>query len=150
MTTHNQLHAYLDGELTPAERHRVEAWLAEDAEARRELDALRQIRNSVQAAPTPAPDVEAAWKALSKKLNGSPAKRTIPFPVPLTAAAAIALLGLVLWSSFPGREPTPSPQPVVMVETDLEDSTPIVYLDEESGWTIVWVEPNTVDLMPTG
>jgi hypothetical protein len=70
--------------------------------------------------------------------------------MPSRAAAAIGLLGLVLWSSFPGRDPTPSPQPVVMVETDFEDSTPIVYLDEESGWTIVWVEPNTVDLTPTG
>jgi sugar-specific transcriptional regulator TrmB len=28
---------------------------------------------------------------------------------------------------------------VYMVETDLENATPVVYLDEPSGWTVVWV-----------
>jgi hypothetical protein len=28
---------------------------------------------------------------------------------------------------------------VEMVETDLENTVPVVYLDQPSGWTVVWV-----------
>lgn len=46
-----QLTAYLDGELSVAERANVEAWLARDPEARRVLDELRRTSAAVQGLP---------------------------------------------------------------------------------------------------
>lgn|GEM_PF-495769 len=93
-------------------------------------------------------------------------RRPLPYAAPLAAAAAVAL---VIWT---GREPPSSngvgaPEPtseiaqidddlwaefadhfayaanVEYVETDNEDASPFVYVDDESGWLIVWAsEPS--------
>lgn len=46
---HEQLSAYLDGELSDAERQRLERALAEDAQLAAELDELRQVRQMLRA-----------------------------------------------------------------------------------------------------
>ena len=55
----------------------------------------------------------------------------------------ILLVGMGIW--FPLRQMGHQDEAfslgstVQMVETDLEGATPIVYIDEPSGWTVVWV-----------
>jgi hypothetical protein len=46
--------AYLDGEITSAERVRVEQWLAASADNQRLFDDLRQMRSELQALPRPS------------------------------------------------------------------------------------------------
>ncbi len=45
------LSAYLDGEVSPEDRERVESWLAADSAARQQLDELRALSTAVQALP---------------------------------------------------------------------------------------------------
>ena len=68
----------------------------------------------------------------------------LTFPQLMTTAAAVMLFGMALWWPFRDAgqpdlpEATPAPA-VMMVETDLKDATPVVYIDQPSGWTVVWV-----------
>lgn len=48
------LSAYLDGEVTAAERRQVEEWLAKDASVQRLYARLLKLRQSVQTLPVPA------------------------------------------------------------------------------------------------
>jgi len=119
------------------------------------------------------PDAQQEWHAVQRRLRQDEStdratawwRRTLPYTAPLAAAA----VALVIWT---GRE-TPSsnvivaPEPtseiaqidddpwaefadhfayaanVEYVETDNEDATPFVYVDDESGWLIVWAsEPS--------
>ncbi len=112
------------------------------------------------------PDAQQEWHAVRRRIRQSepvtnrPAwwVRSLQLAAPLTAAAAIAL---VIWS---GRAPSPDPPirgstaelaanddpwtefadhfasaaKVEYVETENEDASPFVYVDDESGWLIVW------------
>jgi anti-sigma factor RsiW len=149
----DRLDAYLDGELGAGDRAAVEAWLAQDAGARAELETLRAARDAARAARAETPDLDAEWRQLSASLE-APAReetdrRVVPFPVPLgiSAIAAALLLGLFVWTFRPvpdggaGRAEQSFPAELVeLVETDLEESSTIVYVDPESGWTVVWIE----------
>jgi hypothetical protein len=64
----------------------------------------------------------------------------------LLTAAAVMVLGMAVW--WPLRQASIRQsigsealhvERVELVETDLEGATPIVYLDQPSGWTVVWV-----------
>ncbi|MFA9563496.1 MAG: zf-HC2 domain-containing protein [Acidimicrobiales bacterium] len=93
------LSAYLDGELDPAERAQVEAYLAHAVDGRAQLDGLAQIRSALRELPSldppqplVAPPVSAAgW-----------ARRAVPL---LVAAAAVLLGGFLLF----GRDDSSSP-----------------------------------------
>ncbi len=159
MNTRDQkrLNAYLDGELEGAARAAAEAWLARDADARAELEGLRATRQAVRTAVPETPDTGVEWRKLAAKLEnagtepGAPGEdkgRTLfPFPLPLGlgAAAAALVAGLLVWLALPGTKNGAGPGPdlsaglVELLETDLEDSSTIVYIDLESGWTVVWV-----------
>lgn len=159
MTPHEseQLSAYLDGELEPTRRKTVEEWIASNPEARKELEQLRSLREAVRGADSELPDIGEEWKQLAAKLETSgdayaaesSNDRIISFPFGLGAAAAALLLGLVLWFTLPGTDSGAArtagalSRTVELVETDLEDSSSIVYIDPESGWTVVWVEEST-------
>src|SRR5262245_48803782 len=79
MQKHNDetLVAYLDGEIDPAERREVEAWLDADAEARDRLAALAETTNLVRAAyadivnePMPERLIAAARGATAAEASG--------------------------------------------------------------------------------
>lgn len=105
--------AYLDGELTPDERERFEAWLAERPEAAAEADGCRRLTRLWQSATPPEPS-PAAWGATWGRIEGAlPAPAPArgwgagrPFRVFLGMAAAAAVLGGVLlarpFASGPG------------------------------------------------
>ena len=140
-----RLEAWFDGELSPTERFDVEAIIDQDPMAREYVDQLKQTRIALQV-HQPRVDVSQAWEAHLDRLESAKNTRSgkvFSFPKMVTAFAAIMVLGMALWlpmrkmgdlSESGGLESV-----VQMVETDLVGATPIVYLDQPSGWTVVWV-----------
>lgn len=68
------LSAYLDGEVTAAERRQVEEWLTTDPEVRRLYGRLLNLRSGLQASPIPAPQpsaemAAAVFKRIDRKQN---------------------------------------------------------------------------------
>ncbi len=116
----------------------------------------------------PVPDVVTEWHAVRRRIRSNdtvPAKGGLPtwsqllkLAVPMAAAFAIAI------NFWPEPKPVPSimgPSVVAQhdwsdihdhftyvahaeyVETEDEDVSPFVYVDEESGWLIVWASEVT-------
>ncbi|MCM2275530.1 MAG: zf-HC2 domain-containing protein [Candidatus Didemnitutus sp.] len=147
-----------DGTLTAEQRAGIERHLAECAPCRQlqaDLNAsLAALRAEI--AGVTLPDVDAEWRQLQGRLREArptPARRRrsaplLWFATPLAAAAAIAL-AFVLARPFPVTEPSgvaiePSPLANLAhadyVEVALGEATPIVYVDQESGWLVVWAD----------
>lgn len=143
-----------DGVLTPAQHVELASHVAACAGCRQfRADlaaALHAMRADVQAVPLP--DVDAEWRAVQAKINGSAAseqtgatrtekRRLAPvlwISAPLAAAAAVAL---ALFVQSP--VPAPSAEGVIAARADYVEvadpkATPIVYTDKESGWLVVW------------
>jgi anti-sigma factor RsiW len=92
------LSAYLDGELTPAERRAVHVHLAECEECRIDLGDLDAARTAVRALPLldpPVPVVVAIGEA--------PAHRRRRAGVVIAAAAAVLVVGVVLMRDAPAE-----------------------------------------------
>jgi anti-sigma factor RsiW len=68
------LSAYLDGEVTAAERKQVEEWLATDPVVKRLYTRLLELRQGLQAMPVPAASqsVEQTVDAVFKRVNRRP------------------------------------------------------------------------------
>lgn len=147
-----------DGTLTAEQRAGLERHLAECAPCRQlqtDLSAsLAALRTEVAAVRLP--DVDAEWRQLQGRLRETrpaEARRRQPAPLlwfatPLAAAAAIAL-AFVLTRPTPVAEPSgvaiePSPLAGLAhadyVEVAVGEATPIVYVDQESGWLVVWAD----------
>lgn len=99
------LHAYLDGELDPANSHALEARLEQSAELRAELERLREQSAAIRAAA----DYHSAPPALRARLAASLGSEPRPQPawtrwwrgaLALTASAAAAA-SLTLWLAGP-------------------------------------------------
>ena len=111
------LSAYLDGEVTAAERRQVEEWLAVDQEVRQLYARLLKLRSGFQAMPTPAqqPSAEMA-AAVFKRIDRQP-KLTLVWGGSAIAAVFIAGLCGVL----PGREllaPQMASSPTDLLQSD--------------------------------
>jgi hypothetical protein len=123
--TPEKLAAWADGELSPAEAARIEAWLAEHPEAVDDAEAPRRLVGLFRdhAACEPSPD---AWQATLAGIHaglsvppvanapGSPARGPrwrVRLVVGLTAAAAL-LGGVLVASRWVVRTPTVGPPPV--------------------------------------
>ena len=138
--------AWFDGERTGAEKTEIEALLESDEEARAYLAELKRTRSALQGAHVSPVEDSAAWGALQDRIekpSAGHAGRLLQFPRMAAAAAAIVALGMGLW--WPLRQmgntahETGLESSVYMVETEIENATPIVWIDEPSGWTVVWV-----------
>lgn len=125
--------------------HAAEAWREKDQaiaipDARREWHAVRRRIRQTSASPTPAQGLP-SWN------------RLLRLALPVAGAAAVAI-GISIRQAAP---PEPSLEPILAsadwshleehftnyaraeyVETDNIDVSPFVYVDEESGWLIVW------------
>src|SRR6059058_6488312 len=112
------LMAYLDGELGPDERARVESWIAQDAEAHHQVEEERRRRELFGAAQPPEPSPRAWTNALAgieSALRQAPPvggrrPRTLWVIAGLTAAAVLA----GVWIA---RENLPRPRPPAQPET---------------------------------
>lgn len=149
-----------DGVLTPAQHAELASHLAACASCRQFRNDLATTLDAVRAdaRAVPLPDVEAEWRAVQARINGSAPsanassraaqRRLAPvvwFGAPLAAAAAVAL------AFFVNSEPTSTAAPLSgsstaiaahadYVEVADPNATPIIYTDKESGWLVVWAE----------
>lgn len=123
-----QLSAYLDGELTEAERATLEARLQADPALRGELDSLRQTVALVRALPTLKAPRSFALTAEQAGLVARP--RPLPFYVSsafsaLSAAAAVVLVALSAYLLL-GMQPALAPAPAaLMMEVAAAPTVPL-------------------------
>jgi anti-sigma factor RsiW len=83
------LSAYLDGEVSPEERTRVEQWLAESSELRQMRDELLSIRTDLQALPRHQVGHDLAAVVMHRSAAASapdPSSRSAPVADPTTAS----------------------------------------------------------------
>lgn len=142
-----RIQAWLDGELSGKAAAEVVELLDADPALQAHAEALRRIRQALGSAHLADPSVEAAWDAVQARLDQpapSYGSRMVRFPMALGAVAALLLLSLLIYTPQKDGDGTSPEEPgldsaVYLVETDLENATPIVYIDQPSGWTVVWV-----------
>jgi anti-sigma factor RsiW len=115
------------------------------------------------------PDAQHEWHAVRRRIRNSDTEETpaalhlawsrlLRVALPVAAAAAVIFGVSTRWA----QPPTPFTEPAVAqvdwsdfedhfafaahaeyVETDNADASPFVYLDEESGWLVVWASDTT-------
>lgn len=143
---HIRLEAWFDGEVSPGECAEIEELLRTDETARSYVAKLERMREALEGAHVAKPDGGAALESLREELDKAEwrrSSRVLSFSQIVAAAAAVMLVGMGIW--FPLRQMGMKDEAyslettVYMVETELEGATPIVYIDEPSGWTVVWV-----------
>lgn len=114
------LSAYLDGEVTPAERQQVEIWLATDSETQRLYQRLLTLQSGFQGMPAIAPTMTAnrlASQVIAKAHQRRP--RLLLVWGSVGAAIAAAVVGVVT-NTLPGN--SPMPQLAVTTSASLEPS----------------------------
>ncbi len=103
------LSAYLDDELTPAERAALERRLHEEADLRAELEALRQVvALTRQVSPLRAPRDYRLDPAVYGRRRAGTARRVYGWASALSAVAALLLLALGAWGLLQGYAPAPN------------------------------------------
>jgi len=144
-----KLDAYFDGELSPPETEGLKRQIAANPEAQAYLACLEKTRQALACAHVGNEHEVPVWELVKKQRGTRPATaRYAPrSPAAVFAVLTVLFAGMAIWIPFrkAGQEvnlPAPNPEfvnAVEIVETDLENATPIVFLDEPSGWTVVWV-----------
>lgn len=146
----------MDGEISPEDAAKLERYFERNPAAidwMESLDATRaDSHDEVEGSSEHLAAIEALRVAVAEA-ETSPADdptfapaRLLRFPqyLPsLAAAAAIAVIGIFAWIGVDGSKASSEHQDSSVVEfvsTDIPDASTFVYTDEESGWTVVWVE----------
>ena len=92
------LSAYLDGEVTAAERKQVEEWLANDLESQRLYDRLLKLRSSFQTIPVPAAQqpVEQTIELVYQRVDRRSRRRAVVWSGSAIAAVVLGAVSTVL------------------------------------------------------
>ena len=92
------LSAYLDGEVTAAERKQVEEWLANDPESQRLYDRLLKLRSSFQTVPVPAAQqpVEQTIELVYQRVDRRSRRRAVVWSGSAIAAVVLGAVSTVL------------------------------------------------------
>lgn len=92
------LSAYLDGEVTAAERRQVEDWLANDPESQRLYDRLLKLRSSFQTIPVPAAQqpVEQTIELVYQRVDRRSRRRAVVWSGSAIAAVVLGAVSTVL------------------------------------------------------
>lgn len=125
-----QIAAYADGELGPADRAAVEAWLCDHPDARAEVEGHRGLGALCRDAAPPVPD-EAAWAGVLARVEADLARgrlagrgkwlrRTAALWVAVGCAAAALLLALLPGRPPANRPPTAPPALPVVSSDDVD------------------------------
>ncbi len=141
----------MDGELSSPDADRLNDYLEQNPGAIEWMESNQLAENATHEAPEV--DVASAWKDIERSINRTPhaqkdSGKIIWLPVfyrAMGAAAAIAVMGSLVWMNFRGppeaitERYAASESVVEFVDTGIPDASPVVYTDEASGWTVVWV-----------
>jgi anti-sigma factor RsiW len=142
------LSRYLDGELPAGEVADLEQHLASCSSCRETADEWQGYGETLRAdAPERTPDPTKAWHDIRRSLRNreNPITPTTsrPWwirPLPWTGAAAtVALFTIGYFFGFSPSSEFPKGNTVEYVDTDLPGASTVVYVDDETGWNIVWV-----------
>ncbi len=166
MTTRREkeLSQWLDGRLSSDRAARLEEQVASDAALRDSAEAWRQIGSLLrQETPELTQTPEAAWADVQRALRQAPAAGARPVAMPWNPRLAwsgglIAALLVVAFSLFSLQISRTGPvaqaaaaQPAVeveWVEVEWPDAMPMVYQDDDTGLTVIWmVELETKELL---
>lgn len=92
------LSAYLDGEVTAAERKQVEEWLANDPESQRLYERLLKLRSSFQTIPVPAAQqpVEQTIELVYQRVDRRSRRRAVVWSGSAIAAVVLGAVSTVL------------------------------------------------------
>lgn len=144
----------LDGELSSSDATILDEYLELHPEAQNwmeNLDLTREAQNPSIASPDRAKSIASIQDAIT----GGSEKRSkrggglLSFPAlvrPMAAAAAIAIVGTVSWLGLrPETSVSFEPNIVEFVATDIPGASTYIYPDEETGWTVVWVDSDPSD-----
>lgn len=146
----------LDGELSSKEADSLHEYLEIHPEAIDWMESCNLVENAATDRTIGLNQVDAAsaWESISEALSDNMARpddsaNLVFFPLLLKVAgiaAAITLVATLLWRNLPnndGEQKTEryaaSESVIEFVDTDIPDASPVVYTDEQSGWTVVWV-----------
>lgn len=142
----------MDGELSPEDADRLHDYLEDHPEAIDWMESSQVLSESIKS--TVETDSRSAWENIRDAIGEDrenetpPPANTIRFPSlfrMLGAAAAVVLVGSLIWNHLNRSETeiteryAASQSIVEFVDTDIPDASPVVYTDEISGWTVVWV-----------
>ena len=141
----------MDGELPADDADRLYQFLEANPDAIDWMESNQAIADSKSG--TEYVVSHTSWgkiqTAISKDTGGKIASsKLIQFPAlfrVLGIAAAIALVASIVWKNLPSTQKevteryAASQSVVEFVDTDIPDVSPVVYTDEISGWTVVWV-----------
>ena len=95
-----ELNAYLDGELSAAEKVRMDAELSARPELRSELDALASVNRALETLPPCAPSGDFTNRVVAAAHRGRRG-RILKIVAPFAALAAAVLLGISIWPGTP-------------------------------------------------
>jgi len=144
------LSAYLDGEVTPAERRQVRQWLANDAEVQRQYRQLCQVRQGLQAMARTSrkSNVAAVEQRVFRRLRWRRVRQGALWGGGAVAAALAAAIGLLSPSSqgpapqFVERSPKSSPS----VSSPTEGTSPVANSPETGDALRIELNQPTVEV----
>lgn len=142
------LAAYADGELDPVAHARVEAWLADNPDARAELDTQRRLSGKnvkLWRAAAPVNPAEGSWAHVLAGVRDALANPPQPAAVRPTrwaVVAALAGLAATLVAAIALRPPpappvAPAPPPVDAFAVATDDDIDIISLPEADATLLV-------------
>jgi anti-sigma factor RsiW len=143
------LSRYIDGELQGTKSSRMTADLESDASMREVQAEYSAIGDRLRDLETPeAPPVEKMWSDIQRdiRLGTNPGEDATAFGSRLrwaggTVATVLALMmvWIVMQSGFFGSEAYAAAAEVEWVETDVPNASTMVYLDDDTGMTVIWI-----------
>ena len=151
-----QSELFAETEVTPANPRRagVEAHVAHCAACRRVRDdltaALAAWRSDIS--KVTVPDAELEWHAVRRRIRGGGGEPSVRsrrswtswLGLPLATAAAVVLLMVAPASRAPRLEiPVGEVARAENIEAPGNDASTMVFVDDKSGWLIVWASDAT-------
>lgn len=141
----------MDGELSSEDAALLQGYLDEHPEEAAWMENLDTVKNTEISAADHSVAIASIRDAIASDVSASTKQETgkllsfSSFVRPLAAAAAITIVGTLTWLGVtPSTAPITEPSVVEFVETDMPNASTFIHSDEETGWTVVWVDSEPV------